>query len=76
MRGSNLTPTALTVASAAKPGATGSRALAMMADGAGPDVAVTPPIARVVEPATAFRGAFEDAQARYRKAYGAAAALA
>ncbi|WP_308916153.1 xylulokinase [Jannaschia sp. LMIT008] len=55
--------------------ALGACRLAMMADGAGVDVAAPPPVERVVEPAGDLRGAYDDAQARYRAAYAAVKAV-
>ena len=52
-------------------GALGAARLAMMADGAGPEIAATPPIARVVAPDAALADAFAEGHARYRAAYTA-----
>ncbi|MEM9796324.1 MAG: xylulokinase [Pseudomonadota bacterium] len=49
--------------------ALGACRLAMMADGAGRDVAGVPPIARVVTPRTDLTESFADGHARYRAAY-------
>ena len=63
-------------AGASHGGALGAARLAMMADGAGPEVAAPPPVARVVEPARGMADAFAEGQARYRRAYAAARDLA
>ena len=57
-------------------GALGAARLAMMADGAGPEVAAPPPAARVVEPAAGMADAYAEGLARYRRAYAAARDLA
>ena len=51
--------------------ALGAARLAMMADGAGIEVAEAPPIETVVEPDPNHAAAFADAHARYRAAYEA-----
>jgi xylulokinase len=55
--------------------ALGACRLAMMADGAGQEVAAAPAIERVVEPSAGLAEAFAEAQTRYRSAYAAAASL-
>ncbi|MCE0504460.1 xylulokinase [Roseivivax sp. GX 12232] len=52
-------------------GAFGAARLAMMADGAGPEIATPPETERVFAPETPLTGAFSEAQARYRAAYTA-----
>ncbi|MGR3540147.1 MAG: xylulokinase [Hasllibacter sp.] len=56
-------------------GAFGAARLAMMADGAGIEVATVPPIADVIEPAEGLREAYAEGHARYREAYRAVRAL-
>lgn len=51
--------------------ALGAARLAMMACGAGPDVATTPPLSHSVDPDTALQPAFAEGLARYRAAYSA-----
>ena len=51
--------------------ALGAARLAMMADGAGPDVAAPPPVAEVIEPDADLTEAFAEAHGRYRDAYDA-----
>jgi xylulokinase len=51
--------------------ALGAARLAMMACGAGPDVATTPPLSHSIDPDTALEPAFAEGLARYRAAYRA-----
>ena len=49
--------------------ALGACRLAMMADGAGPEVAEAPPVERIVEPDAALVDAYAEGHARFRAAY-------
>lgn len=51
--------------------ALGAARLAMMACGAGADIAMTPPLSHSIDPDTALEPAFAEGLARYRAAYGA-----